>query len=232
MQRLHEAGYFNDLEYEVRSGKEATVYVVSGQRGLLAAKVYTDERLRAFKNAHEYGEGRYVADSRVQRALRERSKTGVSKEQALWIGEEFMQMRALREAGVPVPEAVDLAGRVILMQFIGDEDGPAPRVADADLSSEQAEAALEEAIEAMSRMLRAGRIHGDFSAFNLLWWQDHVVVIDFPQVVDAERHPRAEEFLERDARSLAMSFKRFGLNPEPGALLAEVRRRAREKPAS
>jgi RIO kinase 1 len=53
---------------------------------------------------------------------------------------------------------------------------------------------------------RLGVVHGDLSAYNLLWWEGRVVLIDFPQSMDREQ-PGARELLAQDAASLALSFR-------------------------
>ncbi|MBB6097832.1 RIO kinase 1 [Deinobacterium chartae] len=227
LQSLHEQGHFDELLWQLKSGKEATVYVVDGPKGLLAAKIYSDMAVRSFKNDAAYRDGRFIGDARIEKAIEQRSRTGVNAQQALWIEEEYRQLCALHAAGVAVPRPVAREGRVILMEFIGDEDGPAPRLSDVRLSREEAESALEQATEAMAAMLRVGRVHGDYSTFNLLWQRGRVVVIDFPQVVEVEVNRQAAEILARDARSLAHSFGRFGLRVDPERLLRDVRRRAR-----
>ena len=49
-------------------------------------------------------------------------------------------------------------------------------------------------------MLGLGKVHGDYSTYNLLYWQDKVIIIDVPQMVNIEENPNAKELLERDVR--------------------------------
>lgn len=223
---LHEAGHFDELLWELRSGKEATVYVVEGVHGLLAAKLYTDARVRTFQNDHIYKEGRYVSEARIKQALQERRRTGVTSQQALWIAEEFWQMQALWEAGVRVPKPIDLAGRVVLMEYIGDHDSPAPRLADLRLSDADLVRTFQQAVDNMVLMLQAGRVHGDYSAYNLLWWKEQVIVIDFPQMVEWSHNRHAQDLLKRDVESLCLSFQRLGYSQDPVAIFYEVMQRA------
>jgi len=69
---------------------------------------------------------------------------------------------------------------------------------------------------------RHGVVHGDLSAYNLLWWRGQVVLIDFPQSMERER-PGAEELLAQDAASLALSFRRLGVEADADELLRRVR---------
>ncbi|MER3484280.1 MAG: SudD [Meiothermus sp.] len=222
LQSLWEAEKFTELLWELRSGKEATVYVVQGPQGLLAAKLYVDSRVRSFRNDAMYREGRFVGDKRMRKAMDQSSEFGISMQNVLWVGEEYHQLHALHRAGVSVPKPVAQAGNVILMEFIGDEEGPAPRVSEAGLSREEAESALEQAIYNLGLILSLGKIHGDYSTFNLLWWRGKVVVIDFPQVVEWDKNPHTKEILERDVRGLCRTFSHLGLHPKPEAVLRKV----------
>ena len=233
LQELFERGLIVDLEWQLKSGKEATVYVCSSdhaQNGLVAAKMYIDSRVRSFKNDAMYREGRHVSSARLQKAIDQRSSTGVDAQNYLWVSEEFAQMTYLARTGVPIPKplARSEVGSVILMDFIGDENGAAPRLADAQLSKQQAQNAFEQSVRNLGLILGSGRVHGDYSTFNILWWQEKCIVIDFPQMVEVQTNPRAQEILERDAAGLCRSFKHFGIRAEPNEVLRQAKKIARE----
>jgi RIO kinase 1 len=228
LEALHERGHVTDLLWELKTGKEATVYVVSGPRGLMAAKLYVDLRVRSFKKDAIYREGRWIDDARIRKAIERRSKAGVEAQQFLWVAEEFKQLQALHAAGVPVPTPVDSVGNAVLMQFIGDEDGAAPRLSDTSLSRDEAREAFAQCVRNLALILRSGRVHGDYSTFNVLWWQEKAIVIDFPQVVEVEANPAANQILRRDVEGLCRSFGHFGLHPDPVTTLREVQRLARQ----
>lgn len=230
LQELCEKQLFSELLWELRSGKEATVYVVratekswpTDPEALLAAKLYVDSRVRSFKNDALYRQGRLVSDQRMKKAINQRSDYGISAQNILWVEEEYRQLHVLYQMGVPVPKPIAHAGNVILMEFIGDEDGPAPRLSEAGLSREEAQEALEQAIYNLGLILSAGKIHGDYSTFNLLWQRGRVMVIDFPQVVEWDKNPLAMQILERDVRGLCRTFGHLGLHPKPEAVLRRV----------
>ena len=48
LQELYEQGIISEIIREIKSGKEATVYLTKGKYGLMAAKIYRDEATRAF----------------------------------------------------------------------------------------------------------------------------------------------------------------------------------------
>jgi RIO kinase 1 len=113
------------------------------------------------------------------------------------------------------------------MEFIGDEDGAAPRLADAKLNKAQAHSAFEQSVRNLGLILASGRVHGDYSTFNILWWQEGCVVIDFPQMVLIQHNPQAQKILERDAAGLCRTFKHFGIHADPNEVLREARKVAR-----
>ncbi len=226
LEELFIRGLIKDVLWQLKSGKEATVYVCEGQTGLVAAKLYVDSRVRGFKDDALYREGRNIDDKRLQKAIDQRSETGISAQNFLWVQEEFNQLHALHKAGVRVPKPLAHEGSVILMEFIGNEDEVAQRVADARLSKEQAEIAFAQALEQYAHILSTGRVHGDFSTFNLLWWQGECVVIDFPQVVSIKQ-PAAKPILERDIQGLCRTFSTFGIKKDWQAALKIIQAKAR-----
>ncbi len=232
LQGLFEQGLITELVGELKSGKEATVYLARGPQGLIAAKLYRDARVRSFKNDTRYRDGRFIGDARAKKAIEQRSRTGVSVQQSLWVMHEYSQLWALFEAGLPVPKPLvgpgaddcARAGRTVLMGFIGDESGAAPRLSDVRLSRDEAADAFEQSVRLLVALLKLGKVHGDFSAYNLLWWEGRVIIIDVPQMVEVAENREAAALLERDVRSLCTSLK--SVRADPAEVLARVRREA------
>ena len=234
LQHVFELGAMDTLIGELKSGKEATVYLAEGPQGLLAAKLYSDMAVRSFKNDQVYRDGRFIGDAKIEKAIAQRSRTGLNVQQALWILHEYIQLWELYEAGIPVPKPAvgpglnecAKAGRVVLMEFIGDETGvAAPRLADIRLEPDEAEDAFEQSLDIMVNLLKLGKIHGDYSAYNLLWWEGRVIVIDVPQMVNIAENKHAPELLGQDVTSLCQSFRRT-IDADPQIVLRRVRQRA------
>lgn len=230
---LHKLGYISELLGELKSGKEATVYLARGPRGLIALKIYRDLEARSFKKDGLYQAGRTVTDDRMARAIKNRTAAGVKAQQAMWTGAEYAMLWRLWLAGLNVPEplvgpgvkACAATSPAVLMRFIGDEDEAAPRLSEAVLTPEEATVAWNGALDGMAALLRLGLVHGDYSTYNLLWWEETVMIIDFPQVSDRE-NPNFQTLLERDAESLSRSFLRHGVRVSGEATLREVQKRA------
>jgi RIO kinase 1 len=140
------------------------------------------------------------------------------------VQEEFRQMKHLHQNGVNVPKAIAVNGISIIMEFIGDENGiPAPRISDLKLEADEAEEAFRQSVQNLKLIVKSGRVHGDYSTFNILWHRKKAIVIDFPQVVEIKKNRNAHSFLERDIHSLCKSFRRQGVNADESKLLREVR---------
>ncbi len=217
-------GYLDDLLSVIKTGKEASVYLGRGPGGLVAIKIYTDLRVRSFKRDTAYRQGRFIGDARVEKAIWQSSRFGHEARQALWVQEEFRQMLYLREYGVRVPGAVAVRGRSLIMEFIGSAQGkPAPRISDLKLEEDEALEAFRQSVRNLKLIVRAGRVHGDYSTYNLLWQDGEAVVIDFPQVMEFKQNREAPAFLERDVRSLCRSFAKQGIQADEAHLLREVR---------
>jgi RIO kinase 1 len=214
----------DELICGIKTGKEASVYLGRNRNGLVAVKVYTDLRVRSFKRDGLYRVGRFIGDSRIEKAIEQGSKAGLDAHQVLWVQEEFRQMKHLDQHGVRVPLAIAVHGITLLMEFIGDENGtPTPRISDLKLEKEEAYEAFRQSVQNLKLIVKSGRVHGDFSTFNILWHQEHAVVIDFPQVMELKHNPNAKLFLERDVHSLCKSFLKQGVKSDEAEILREIR---------
>jgi RIO kinase 1 len=145
------------------------------------------------------------------RAIRKRTRFGQEFLEAKWIAHEWGTLTKLYEAGVTVPPPVERVEEGYRMAFIGDGDFAAPRLCDVDLDLATARRVWRDLQADIRRMLDAEVVHGDLSAFNILWWRERAVIIDFSQSVDAVTHPAARELLRRDVEGTASYFRRLGL---------------------
>jgi len=221
---LAKMGFLDELICGIKTGKEASVFLGRNSEGFVAVKVYTDLRVRSFKRDASYREGRFIGDSRVEKAIKQGSEYGLDAHQILWVQEEFRQMKYLQQQGVHVPKAIAVHGITLIMEFIGDDHGnPAPRISDLRMERAEAAEAFEQSVHNLKQIVRAGRVHGDYSTFNILWQTERAVVIDFPQVMEFKNNPNALAFLERDVRSLCKSFRKQGVLADEGAVLREIR---------
>lgn len=223
LNELAKLGFLDELISGIKTGKEASVFLGKNPLGFVAVKMYTDLRVRSFKRDESYRAGRFIGDSRIEKAIEQGSQKGLDAHQILWVQEEFRQMNYFYEQAIRVPKAIAVRGICLIMEFIGDETGnPAPRISDLKMEKEEAEEAFRQSVENLKRIVKAGRVHGDYSTFNLLWYEGQAVVIDFPQVMESKHNPHAQAFLTRDIQSLCKSFRRQGVNADESRVLKEI----------
>ncbi len=223
LNELSRMDFLDELISGIKTGKEASVFLGKNSSGFVAVKMYTDLRVRSFKHDEAYRKGRFIGDTRIQKAIEQGSQRGLDAHQVLWVQEEFRQMKHLYEHGVRVPKAIAVNGIVLVMEFIGDENGnPAARISDLKMEKAEADEAFRQSVQNLKRIVESGRVHGDYSTFNILWHNEEAVVIDFPQVIEFKNNPNAHAFLERDVRSLCKSFMKQGVKADELKLLREV----------
>ena len=76
----------------------------------------------------------------------------------------------LHTAGLPVPEAVSLTRNVLVMDFLGDNGWPAPRLKDVALTKKSYNRIYHRLILLLRSMYQDCRlVHGDLSEYNLLY---------------------------------------------------------------
>jgi RIO kinase 1 len=111
------------------------------------------------------------------------------------------------------------------MEFIGDEERPAPQLKDVRLSGEVAKKAMRWILYDIELMLANNVVHADLSPFNVLWWSERSWIIDFPQAVDPRFNRSAHMLLERDVANVCRYFERAGVPVSASSITAELWRR-------
>ena len=210
LQPLIDDGVIDEVIYPLKSGKEATVYVVRSGTELRCAKVYRDMAQRSFQRRAQYQEGRKVRGSRETRAMSRNTRFGRKEQEHEWKNAEVDALYRLVAAGVRVPRPFGYFNDVLLMELVTDASGkPAPRLAEVDLPPDTAREYHGFLIRQIVRMLSLGLIHGDLSEFNVLLAPEGPVIIDLPQVVNAAVNNGALALLERDTNNIRCTLGRF-----------------------
>ncbi|WP_339056819.1 PA4780 family RIO1-like protein kinase [Candidatus Regiella endosymbiont of Tuberolachnus salignus] len=210
IQPLVDDGLVDEVIRQLKSGKEADVYVVRCGSKIRCAKVYKEAEERSFKQAVQYKEGRKVRNSRSARAMAKGSKFGRKQQEKIWQTAEVDALYVLANSGVRVPQPYGCTDGVLLMELITDETGlAAPRLSDVSLTQEEAIVDYQMILQSVVRMLCAGLIHGDLSEFNVLVDANGPVIIDLPQVVNAAANNHAKSMLERDVNNLTRFYGQF-----------------------
>ena len=207
LQSLIDEGFVDEVLRQLKSGKEADVFVVRCGDDVRAAKVYKEANNRSFRQAVDYTENRKVKNSRQARAMAKGTKFGRAKQEEAWQSAEVDALYRLAAAGVRVPRPFNFHDGVLLMELVVDAGGDAaPRLNDLPFTPEQAREHHASLLREVLRMLCAGVVHGDLSEFNILLAADGPVIIDLPQAIDAAGNNHAPRMLLRDVANLRHFF--------------------------
>jgi RIO kinase 1 len=231
---FYEHKWISDVLRRVKGGKEASVYLCRAgtevPAELVAVKVYRPRSLRNLKNDHAYREGRenldsegkIVLDDGMQHAMAKRTDYGKNLLHQSWIAYEFTSMQVLKAAGADVPMPYEMADNAILMSFIGDLDGCAPTLSEISLERSEARGVFERVLANIDLLLAHECIHGDLSAYNILFWDGEITLIDFPQVVSPKINRNAYAIFMRDVTRVCEYFNKQGLNLNPRKIAADL----------
>jgi RIO kinase 1 len=210
LQPLIDDGIIDEVIRSLKSGKEATVYIVRLGTEHRCAKVYRDMAQRSFQQRSQYQEGRKVRGSRQTRAIGKKTRYGRKQEESAWKNSEVSALYQLTAAGVRVPRPYGYFNGVLIMELITDAEGrSAPRLAEVELTAAQACEYHNFLMQQVVRMLCVGLIHGDLSAYNVLVGGDGPVIIDLPQAVSASGNNSALHMLERDVNNIRTALGQF-----------------------
>jgi RIO kinase 1 len=233
-----ERDLITDVMARVQGGKEANVYRCKAHPSLgiewLAAKVYRPRKFRNLRNDAMYREGRRIlaedngqvkkvkaTDDRILRAVDKKTTFGAQVQHTSWLMYEYTTLQTLHKAGAAVPKPVSAAENAILMSYVGDAQRAAPTLHETHLTLAEVEPLFKETLRNVELMLQKGVIHGDLSAYNILYWQGEITLIDFPQVTDAKVNRNAYKILHRDVQRICEYFERYGLRSNEEQIVDE-----------
>lgn len=227
---FYEEDLITDVLHAVKSGKEASVYCCAAHpatgAAYLAAKVYRPRMFRSLKNDAIYRQSRvqHDRDGRIVRNVRrfDAGHKGRSLQVKSWIDYEFQTQCLLYESGANVPRPLSHIGNAVLMEYIGGVDDPAPLLREVRLTRSEARPLFDCILRNIALFLERGRIHGDLSEYNILYWQGQVSIIDFAQAVDPRQNPAVFPLLLRDIERVCGYFARYGVVADPRTLARDM----------
>ena len=238
MHSFYHEGLITDVLAQIKGGKEASVYRCQASTatggGMLAAKVYRPRMFRNLRNDKMYRQGREILlaggaqagrdGGHIRRAIRKKSAFGLQAAHTSWLMYEFTAMEQLYEAGGAVPQPIAPSPNAILMSYHGDERMAAPTLNTVRLERDEAEELFREVLRNIDLMLQHDLVHGDLSAYNILYWAPEgspgeITLIDFPQVINLRTNPKAHFVLKRDIQRICEYFFQQGVNCDPAAIM-------------
>lgn len=196
-------GIVKTVESVCKEGKESVVLSGKDSNGnWLALKIYRIEYSN-FKRMREY----LAEDPRFLGLKKDKRATVYN-----WCRREFKNMKIAYEAGVSCPKPIAFNENVLVTEFIGENGIIAPMLSDIKFEKEDAQLIYEVVLNEIEKVVKAGLVHTDFSAYNILFL-DRIFIIDFSQAVTF-KHERVKEFLKRDIKNINSYFKKLDVNLE------------------
>jgi len=193
----------------ISPGKEANVFSAKTTDGFICIKIYRLESCN-FNKMYDY----IKCDERYQKLKKTRREIIFS-----WTQREFRNLILAREAGVRVPKPITFKDHIILMEFMGNGDQPAPPLKDRE--PKNLEEFYDQVLNGMKLLHSKGLVHADLSKFNILNHNDQPIFIDFSQSI-TKNSSQYKEFMERDAKNVSDYFSHKGINTNKEIILKKI----------
>jgi len=198
LHKLMQSGEIETVDYPIARGKEAHVFHATTNQGPAAVKIFHTTNA-VFKSLAKYIDG----DPRFG-GLKRRHRELVK----IWVRKEYRNLRRMRKAGIRVPRPRAILNNVLVMDLIGDEGEPSPRLK--DITIDNPKGVFDDLLEILAVCWQTCDLaHADFSEYNILWYDGEPWVIDVGQAV-VGAHPSSNEFLVRDVTRLVEWINRQG----------------------
>lgn len=199
------AGLATEVVRPISAGKEAEVLLCGYNGAPIVVKVY-----RLYRTSHRGG-GPVKADAMGWRAAH-----------------EYENLHRAWKGGVRVPTPARRVENMLSMRYLGTDDGPAPRLHDVRL--EEPEPVLQETLAGVEAMAKAGVVHTDLSAFNVLVHDGHIWFIDLSEALRVDRTgtapwvrlTEASAMLTHGLTALQQYFRRYGLTIDVDPFVARL----------
>jgi RIO kinase 1 len=192
-------GIIDSVRFPISTGKEGNVFYAEDADGdPVALKIFRTST-STFKRVGKYIEG----DPRFKGLTGNRRKLIYA-----WANKEFRNLQRYYEAGIPVPEPISYSKNCLVMEYIGNENCPAPQLRDVVL--EDPNDIYDEVVSFIIDGYQDARlVHGDMSEYNILMLDGQPILIDCGQAVTAD-HFNSKELLKRDIDNVNRFFRNRG----------------------
>jgi len=192
--KLLSKGWITAMGGPISTGKEANVYAADRNGTPVAVKIYLT-RTANFRKMQDY----ITADRRFINIGKGRRDVIFA-----WTRKEFSNLKRAEEVGIPVPHPLVFDRNVLVMEFLGDENGAFQQLRLAEIDDKQQ--VYDEILDYIRLLWKKGKlVHGDLSEYNILYGKGKPYLIDMGQAVTLD-HPHAPGFLKRDLEQLNRFF--------------------------
>jgi len=209
-------GYY--IDFPISTGKEGNVFrAVTPKKEYVAIKIYRTSTL-TFRHISEY----IIGDPRFKTFQKKNRREIIN----LWTKKEFINLEKLLSAGILAPRPITKKNNVLVMEYIGNDDKPAPLMKDVKL--EKPDEIFLQLINYIKIMyIKINLVHCDMSAYNILIHNKIPYVIDLGQGVLLD-HPNAIEFLKRDIANIVKYFKKYNIDSDDNQIFKDIIKKKEE----
>lgn len=211
LKKLSGVGHFDELARVASPGKEASVFVATRGDAAVAVKIYRLETA-TFSKMYAYirVDPRYATLKNNQRQVI-----------FAWAEREHRNLLLCRSAGVRAPMPIAYKSNVLVMEFIGHAQEPAPRLKQQAPNDPADFAKL--TLDEIEKLAKAGLVHGDLSEYNILNLDEVPVLIDFSHAAPLHA-ANSIELLERDVKNVVAYFTKLGVKIDERKELARMKK--------
>ena len=203
------------LDFPISTGKEGNVFRgITPDKKFVAVKVYRTSTA-TFKHISKYilGDPRFKSIHNTRRDII-----------YAWTKKEYKNLQRAYKADVKVPKPIISINNVLVMEYIGASNIPAPLMKNVKLKNP--EEIFNILLDFILKMYQKAKIvHGDISAFNVLIHKNKPYLIDLSQGVLIE-HPNALDFLKRDIHNMVSYFKRFNISADENEIFENITKKS------
>ena len=211
LEKLISGKVIDTLDFPISTGKEGNVFRgVSLDKKYVAVKIYRISTL-TFKHITKY----IIGDPRFKSMHKSRRDIVYT-----WTKKEFLNLEKLLIANIRAPRPIAKINNVLVMEYIGDSDKPAPLMKDVKLKNP--EKIFLTLIDFISKMYKkVDLVHSDMSPFNVLIYKDQPYIIDIGQGVLTEHH-NAHDFLKRDIHNIVRFFRKYDIESDEKKIYNDI----------
>ncbi|XP_055383613.1 serine/threonine-protein kinase rio1 [Condylostylus longicornis] len=202
--KLLNRGIITEINGCISTGKEANVYhCITKSDEEYAIKIYKTSIL-IFKDRDKYVTGEF-------RFRHGYSRHNPRKMVQTWAEKEMRNLLRLCNNNIPCPKPIILRSHVLVMEFIGKNGWPAPKLKDINVNIDKFGELYRDCVVIMWKIYNLCKlVHADLSEYNILYYNSTLIIIDVSQSVEHD-HPSALEFLKKDCININDFFKKKGV---------------------
>ncbi len=202
--KLSEQDFIQKMYGVIESGKESVVFLAdTPQNERVIVKIYMNRagNFREMKN--------YLRGDKRFRNVKDDRRSVINE----WCKKEFKNLKTAEKI-VKCPEPITFRKNILIMEFIGEDFSPYPKLKDVEIENPQE--AYKQVLNSIERFWNEeDLVHGDLSEYNILVDSEGFLTwIDFSQGVH-KTHPEAKQLLKRDIQNIAKFFSRHGAKTKP-----------------